>query len=156
MRLLLCTWCLMCVIFINSYTGNLTSYLAVPALKPIPNSFEELAARKDLNIMIDRSILAESILVLNHWSLWKKTFSDETTFDAAIFWSVKSTRRFSSQKSNYLFKTVQQGVEILFSGKTVYPGVRPFYVTVTLSAKIWFTDELHQSFLDGGKLENFR
>ena len=36
----------------------------------------------------------------------------------------------------YLFKTVQQGVEILFSGKTFSPGVRPFYVTVTLSAKI--------------------
>ncbi len=43
---------------------NLTSYLAVPDVKPIPNSFEELAARKDMNLIVeDRSQLAEDILV---------------------------------------------------------------------------------------------
>ena len=60
----LAVWCLMCVILINAYTGNLTSYLAVPDVKPIPNSFEELAARKDMYLIVeDRSQLAEDILV---------------------------------------------------------------------------------------------
>jgi Ligand-gated ion channel len=64
LRILLTAWCLMCVILINAYTGNLTSYLAVPSVKPIPNSFEELAARKDLQIMVeDKGQLAEDILV---------------------------------------------------------------------------------------------
>lgn len=54
----------MCVVIINSYTGNLTSYLTIPALNPIPNSFEELAARDDLSIIVeDKSVLAEQILV---------------------------------------------------------------------------------------------
>jgi hypothetical protein len=55
----------MCVILINAYTGNLTSYLAVPTIKPIPNSFEELAARKDLHIVLeDKNQITEDILVL--------------------------------------------------------------------------------------------
>ena len=53
----------MCVVIINSYTGNLTSYLTIPALKPIPNSFEELAASKDISLIVDhKSVLAEQIL----------------------------------------------------------------------------------------------
>jgi Ligand-gated ion channel len=64
LRILLAAWCLMCVIIVNAYTGNLTSYLAVPSVKPIPNSFQELAARKDLQIMVeDKGQLAEDILV---------------------------------------------------------------------------------------------
>jgi len=63
-RLVIGTWCLMCVVIINSYTGNLTSYLAIPALKPIPNSFEELAASKDISLIVQhKSVLAEQILV---------------------------------------------------------------------------------------------
>ena len=64
--MLLAFWCLTCVIFVNSYTGNLISYLTVPALESVPNSFEELAARKDLSLIIeDKSILAEEILVIS-------------------------------------------------------------------------------------------
>jgi uncharacterized membrane protein len=60
----LTTWFLMSVILIYSYTGNLTSYLTFPALESIPNSFEELANRKDLSIIVeDKSVLAEQILV---------------------------------------------------------------------------------------------
>jgi hypothetical protein len=54
----------MCVILINSYNGNLTSYLSFPALQPIPNSFEELAARKDLSLIAeDKFVLTDQILV---------------------------------------------------------------------------------------------
>ena len=64
LRIMLTVWCLMCVIIVNAYTGNLTSYLAVPSVKPIPNSFEELAARKDLQIIVEDNVqLAEDILV---------------------------------------------------------------------------------------------
>ena len=55
---------MMCVILINSYNGNLTSYLSFPALQPIPHSFEELAARKDLSLIAeDKFVLTEQILV---------------------------------------------------------------------------------------------
>ena len=54
----------MAVVLINSYTGNLTSYLSVPKLNPIPNSFEELAASSDYKLCIlANSILSKSILV---------------------------------------------------------------------------------------------
>ena len=64
LRLFLAIWFLMSVILINSYTGNLTSYLTFPALESIPNSFQDLANRKDLSIIVeDKSVLAEQILV---------------------------------------------------------------------------------------------
>ena len=63
-RLVLSTWCLMCVVIINSYTGNLTSYLTMPALQPIPNSFQELALSKEISFIVDdSSVLAERVLV---------------------------------------------------------------------------------------------
>ena len=55
----------MFVVITNSYTGNLTSDLAVPALKPIPNSLEELALNDDINLIVDdKSTVAEMILVI--------------------------------------------------------------------------------------------
>ena len=58
-------WCLMFVVITNSYTGNLTSDLAVPALKPIPNSLEELALNDDISLIVDdKSTVAEMILVI--------------------------------------------------------------------------------------------
>ena len=59
-------WCLMAVVLINSYTGNLTSYLSVPKLNPIPNSFGELAASSDYKLSIQaNSVLMKSITVKN-------------------------------------------------------------------------------------------
>ena len=50
----------MCIIIINSYTGTLTSFLAIPALKPIPNSFEELAVSQDLSVIVEeRGVIAD-------------------------------------------------------------------------------------------------
>jgi hypothetical protein len=54
----------MAVVLINSYTGNLTSYLSVPKLNPIPNSFDELAMSSDYKLSIQaNSVLMKSITV---------------------------------------------------------------------------------------------
>ena len=58
-RMLTGIWCLMAVVLINSYTGNLTSYLSVPRLNPIPNSFDELADSSDYKL----SIAANTVLM---------------------------------------------------------------------------------------------
>ena len=66
-RLLTGIWCLMAVVLINSYTGNLTSYLSVPKLNPIPNSFAELAASNEFKLSIQaNSVLMKSIMVKNN------------------------------------------------------------------------------------------
>ena len=65
LKVLTGVWCLMFVVITNSYTGNLTSDLAVPALKPIPNSLEELALNDDISLIVDdKSTVAEMILVI--------------------------------------------------------------------------------------------
>jgi len=64
LKILTGAWCLMFVVITNSYTGNLTSDLAVPALKPIPNSLEELALNDEISLIVDdKSTVAEMILV---------------------------------------------------------------------------------------------
>ena len=42
-RLAVGVWVLMALVLVNVYSGNLFSYLAVPKLNPIPNTFDELA-----------------------------------------------------------------------------------------------------------------
>lgn len=57
-------YCLMALVFINAYAGNLVSYLTVPKLKPIVNSFEDLALSLELKLAVDaRSIMANRFLV---------------------------------------------------------------------------------------------
>lgn len=58
------TWCLMTVILINAYASNLISFLTVPKLNPIVESFEDLAASRDLKLAVDtNSVIADQILV---------------------------------------------------------------------------------------------
>ena len=55
----------MAVVLVYSYTGNLTSQLTTPKLKPIPNSFEELAASSDYKLAVGAdTVLSEEILVI--------------------------------------------------------------------------------------------
>jgi len=57
-------WLLMMVVIINSYTSVLTSLMAVPKLKPIPQSLEDLAEMKEYKVTIQKNqILAEAFLV---------------------------------------------------------------------------------------------
>ena len=63
-RILVAVWCLMALILVNSYTGNLISYLTVPRMKPVVNSFEELANSQETKLTIEaKNILSENILV---------------------------------------------------------------------------------------------
>jgi len=58
----------MAVVLVNIYTGNLFSYLAVPKLNSIANTFDELADRyPQLQITIEaNSVLGQIILVVIH------------------------------------------------------------------------------------------
>lgn len=57
-------WCLMAVILINGYAGNLVSYLAVPKMKPIIQSINDLATNEEIKLAIDmNSVMADRFLV---------------------------------------------------------------------------------------------
>ena len=63
-RLAAGVWCLMSLVLINAYSGNLISYLSVPKLKPVVQSFENLASSLDLKLAIDaNSVMANRLLV---------------------------------------------------------------------------------------------
>ena len=65
-RILVATWCLMALILVNSYTGNLTSYLSIPKVSPIPSSFEDVAYKTRTGLTVEsKSVLSEHILVTN-------------------------------------------------------------------------------------------
>ena len=54
----------MSLVLINAYSGNLISYLSVPKLKPVVQSFENLASSLDLKLAIDaNSVMANRLLV---------------------------------------------------------------------------------------------
>jgi len=57
------TWSLMMIVLSNSYTTALISDSTVIKMKPIPNSFEELAQDPSRKLVIERVMLGDSILV---------------------------------------------------------------------------------------------
>ena len=69
--ILIGTWSLMSAILTYSYRTNLISYLTVPLLKPIPNSFDDLAQTTEYKLtlewdyIITQSILVSWLLMLN-------------------------------------------------------------------------------------------
>lgn len=64
-RLMMGIWLLLMVVLINCYTGVLTSIMTVPKLEPIPQSLEELAAKKEYKVTVMKeSFLAKAFLVI--------------------------------------------------------------------------------------------
>jgi phage shock protein PspC (stress-responsive transcriptional regulator) len=64
LRILMAIWLLMTLILVNSYTGNLISYLTVSKLNPIVNSYEDMADSSDSTLTVSySSILTGRILV---------------------------------------------------------------------------------------------
>ncbi len=67
-RFMMGIWLLLMVALINSYTGVLTSMMAVSKLKPIPQSLEELAAKKEYKVTVMKeSFLAKQFLVIEFY-----------------------------------------------------------------------------------------
>ena len=63
-RMVTGVWCLMALVLVSGYTGNLIFYLTVPTMMPIVNNFEDVAARSDPRLILDaKSYFAERILV---------------------------------------------------------------------------------------------
>jgi hypothetical protein len=57
-------WCLMVVVLVNTYSSILTSYLTLPIYERPINSFQDLAERKDVQLILPAdSVLLQSFLV---------------------------------------------------------------------------------------------
>ena len=61
------TWCLMSVVLVYSYTGNLTSYLASPKLNRIPNSFEDVVKMTEYKFAAFRGQVVTDIILVTPW-----------------------------------------------------------------------------------------
>jgi hypothetical protein len=54
------------MVLVNSYSGTVVAYLTVPKMKPAINTFEDLAASKDVGFIIkDDVIIGQQILVIS-------------------------------------------------------------------------------------------
>lgn len=66
LRVLLGVWVLMATVLVNVYSGTVISYLTVPRTKPPINTFEDLAANRDVGIILrTEAIITQYILVTN-------------------------------------------------------------------------------------------
>jgi ionotropic glutamate receptor len=74
-RLLTGVWVLCAMVLVNSYTGIVTSSLTTPKMKPSIGSLEELAASKEIGVLLrhDTSI-GEQILVKSNGAFFQIIF----------------------------------------------------------------------------------
>ena len=106
MRFVNGSFCLMAFVLIASYKCTLTSHLTVPKMKPMPSTFEELAARPDLQVITeDQSKMMEMMM----------------TAESGSFRILGDTLRRSPEN---LFRTREESVRLSLMGNKVYPGVR--------------------------------
>ena len=85
LRIMLGLWLLMMIVLVNSYTGVLTSYMAIPKLNPIPQSLEEFAASKEYKVSMQKNqLLADAFLVFMQYSLLCIIFRLISTFSLAF------------------------------------------------------------------------
>lgn len=62
-RFLVGIWVLVAMVLVNCYSGSVTSYLTVPRMIPPINSFEDLAASKDVGVvLLSDTIIGQQIL----------------------------------------------------------------------------------------------
>jgi len=63
-------WLLMMIVLVNSYTGVLTAYMAIPKLNSIPQTLEELATSKEYKVSVQKNqLLADAFLVFIIYSI---------------------------------------------------------------------------------------
>ncbi|EFX85933.1 hypothetical protein DAPPUDRAFT_237374 [Daphnia pulex] len=75
-RVLTGVWVLCAMVLVNCYTGIVTSSLTTPKMKPTINSFEDLAASKDIRIVL-RSDTSMGDQILRATSGVYKVFGDQ-------------------------------------------------------------------------------
>lgn len=56
-RILVGAWILIATVLVNSYSGTVVSYLTVPKMKSPINTFEDLAASNDVEILIKADVV---------------------------------------------------------------------------------------------------
>ena len=61
-RLIVAAWCLVAVVFVNSYTSILTSYLMAPKFVPAITTVKSLAESRDVMVTVLKHTSVESIL----------------------------------------------------------------------------------------------
>jgi hypothetical protein len=67
-RLVVAAWCLVAVVFVNSYTSSLVSYLMAPKFLPVITTVKSLAESRDVQITVLKHTSVESILFVSNIS----------------------------------------------------------------------------------------
>ncbi|XP_057374584.2 glutamate receptor ionotropic, kainate 2-like [Daphnia carinata] len=61
-RLIVTAWCLTAVVFVNSYTSSLVSYLMAPKFVPVITTLQSLADSKEISLMVLKHTSVETTL----------------------------------------------------------------------------------------------
>ena len=66
-RVLVGAWLLIATVLVNSYSGTIISYLTVPKMKPAINTFEDLIASEEVElILLADTVIEQQIRVSVH------------------------------------------------------------------------------------------
>jgi hypothetical protein len=65
-RLVVAAWCLIAVVFVNSYSSSLVSYLMAPKFLPVITTVKSLAESRDVQVTVLKYTSVESILFVSN------------------------------------------------------------------------------------------
>lgn len=64
-KLVVAVWCLIAVVFVNSYTSSLVSYLTAPKFVPLINTVQDLADSRELQVSSLKFTSIDSTLLVS-------------------------------------------------------------------------------------------
>lgn len=81
-RFLTGAWCLTCFVLVTAYSSVLVSFMTAPdSYKPIINSVNDLPAKPNVHITVNKNLIADTIfqvlLIIYIWIILKKLFTIE-------------------------------------------------------------------------------
>lgn len=79
-RILIGSWVLVATVLVNSYSGTVISYITVPKMKSPINTFEDLVASSDVNLILLADTITKKQTLANY-----KFLLFHTVFHATIF-----------------------------------------------------------------------
>ncbi|EFX79724.1 hypothetical protein DAPPUDRAFT_244347 [Daphnia pulex] len=121
-RVLVGAWLLIATVLVNSYSGTVISYLTVPKMKPPINTFKDLAASKEVELILLAETVIEQQIRLQTFSNnyvasdFKKTgkcrFKTTDPLTMAKFWSLplQKNSKFTPMLNHALMEVWETGL----------------------------------------------
>nr|CAH0102495.1 unnamed protein product [Daphnia galeata] len=137
-RILVGVWVLIATVLVNSYSGTVVAYLTVPKMKPPINTFEDLAASNDVEILIKEDVVIGQQLMAAKSGVFK-TLADQARRNPDHIFKDQSKIDIRLATGHYAYAFLQTYCKFFVASQLKKDGICRFKMSdpLTFQAGFW-------------------